>query len=247
LRRGEQVPILKEGMTENLLTTCQSCGAGGAHHYHHFEFGAGNVSPHEHELVLCVRCARADRKRQQNETAPSEGFTRQELIAVLDNFFEASGVFDICRRCHEQGTGCCPTTCRVMGAHGCDPNNKYGKTVFCAAFVCGALLNAISECDAEIGRTLKRVKSEFGPAEFRLYEMITRVPSKAREPVLPLVLPKYYPPPVGLEDGGKIKDGLAALADEILGVRRRWHQEDKDFSVTLPDDTCQGNPAPSKY
>ncbi len=147
--------------------------------------------------------------------------TRRELIAELDRFFAASGVFDICRRCHEQGTGCCPPTCRVMGASGCDPNNQRGKTVFCATFVCGALLNAIAECDAEAGRTLRRAKNELGPAEFRVYEMITRVPALAREPVRPLTLPKRYPRLAGL-DGEAIRENLSALAAEVLEIRRRW-------------------------
>jgi hypothetical protein len=152
--------------------------------------------------------------------------TRQELIAELDRFFAASGVFDICRRCHEQGTGCCPPTCRVMGARGCEPASKYGKPVFCAAFVCGALLNAITECDAETGRELKRIKSELGPAEFRVYEMITRVPAKTREPVRPLALPKTYPSPARL-NGDKVKAGLSELADEVLEIRRRWREQEK--------------------
>ncbi|HZF39233.1 MAG TPA: hypothetical protein VE715_10440, partial [Blastocatellia bacterium] len=159
-------------------------------------------------------------------------------IAALDRFFASSGAFDVCRRCHEQGTGCCPTTCRVMGAHGCDPNNKHGKTVFCAAFVCGALINAISECDAEAGRALKWVKAELGAAEFHIYEMITRVAAQAREPVRPLALPRRYPHPIApsgpsaLENGAKIKEKLDALAGEVLEIRRRWRelerQEDND-------------------
>jgi hypothetical protein len=242
--------MLKERITEKFSAACQSCGAGSAHRYQFFEFGDGSESHDEHELVLCVSCARAERKRRQNEPTLADGLARQELITELESFFEASGVFDICRRCHEQGTGCCPTTCRVRGAHGCDTNNQYGKTVFCAAYVCGALLNAISECDAEIGRALKFIKREFGPVEFRIYEMIARVPANAREPVRPLALPKSYPRPVGLLvglDGGKIKASLSALVDEILEMRRQWHKLDKDFSVTSPDDTCQGNPAPGKH
>jgi hypothetical protein len=111
-----------------------------------------------------------------------------------------------------------------MGERGCDPNNKLGKTVFCAAFVCGALLNAISECDAEIGRTIKWVKNELGPAEYHIYQMITRVPSQARESLPPLALPKRYPRPGGLEDGGKIREKLSELSDEVLEIRRRWSE-----------------------
>jgi len=210
-------------MTSERATTltCEECDAANAHRYQLPIF----ESRDEREFVLCVRCARRERKRLRNQSDTSDGLTRQELIAELDRFFAASGVFDICRRCHEQGTGCCPPTCRVMSARGCDPANKYGKPVFCAAFVCGALLNAITECDADTGRELKRIKSELGPAEFRIYEMVTRVPAKAREPVRPLALPKSYPRPANL-DGDKIRAGLSELADEVLEIRRQWREQE---------------------
>jgi len=201
---------------------CGVCGAGEARRYQLVNFGKPNEPGEEREFMLCVHCARAERKRLKAWPDPDDGLTRQELIAALDRFFASSGAFDICRRCHEQGTGCCPATCRVMGAQGCDPNDKYGKTVFCAAFVCGALLNAISECDAEAGRALKWAKTELGAAEFRIYEMITRVPAQAQESVRPLALPRCYPQPAELENGVKIKEKLRALAPEVLEIRRRW-------------------------
>lgn len=160
------------------------------------------------------------------QLASPKGLSRQELIAELDRFFAASGVFAICAQCHQQGTGCCPPTCRVIGAAGCDPNNKYGKTVFCTTFVCSALLNAISECDPELGRTLKWIKRELGVAEFHIYEMITRVPAEAREPVRPLALPQRYPQLVDL-NGEAIKEKLAALTNEVLEIRRLWSKEEK--------------------
>jgi hypothetical protein len=209
-----------------IATKCDGCGAGGARRYQLLKFGMFGEPGDERESMLCARCARDERKRLKDEPYPEDGLTREELIASLDRFFASSGVFDICRRCHEQGTGCCPPTCRVMGAKGCDPNNKYGKTVFCATFVCGALLNAISECDAEAGRVLRWAKKELGVAEFRIYEMITRVPAEAREPVRPLTLPRRYPRPeglpTGLEEGDKINEKLSALATEVLEIRRRW-------------------------
>jgi hypothetical protein len=181
----------------------------------------------EREFQLCAWCARAERNRlnaRPNNGGPDSELTRGEMIAALDRFFASSGVIDICRRCHEQGTGCCPTSCRMMGASGCDPNNEYGKTVFCASFVCGALLNAISECDAEAARALKWVKTEIGKAEFHIFEIITRVPSPSREPVRPLALPRLYPQPTALENGYKIKDKLEALAHEVLEIRRQWRE-----------------------
>jgi hypothetical protein len=203
---------------------CAGCGVGGARRYQLVRFGVFGEPGDEGEFILCVRCARAERKRLKARPDPNDGLTRQELIAALDRFFESSAAFDICRRCHEQGTGCCPPTCRVMGARGCDANSRYGKTVYCAAFVCGALLNAISECDAEAGRALKWVKTELGAAEFHIYEMIARVPPPSREPVRPLALPRRYPQPADLENGAKIKEKLGALAPEVLEIRRRWRE-----------------------
>ncbi|MEO6726941.1 MAG: hypothetical protein ABIU20_07230 [Blastocatellia bacterium] len=209
------------------------CGAGQARRYQIITLTRPGELSNESEVMLCARCARAERRRlselspsPDKTDGPSE-ITRAELIAELDQFFAASGVFDICGRCHQQGTGCCPPTCRVMGTAGCDPNNKRGKTVFCAAFVCSALLNAISECNPEAGRTLRWVKRELGLAEFHIYEMITRVPAEARETVRPLTLPKRYPRPEGLRNAGEIRQKLAALTDEVLALRRQWHELEK--------------------
>ncbi|MGH9801023.1 MAG: hypothetical protein ACRD82_11715, partial [Blastocatellia bacterium] len=199
------------GGTEKLL--CERCGDQSARRYQLFDFDSLDSANNERECLLCVSCARLERKQLQAQPVPADGLTRKELIAALDRFFAASGVFEICARCHQQGTGCCPPTCRVMGAAGCDPNNKFGKTVFCTTFVCSALLNAISESYAETGRTLKWVKRELGEAEFHIYEMITRVPAESREPVRPLILPRRYPEPTGL-NGEAIKEKLAALTEE---------------------------------
>jgi hypothetical protein len=212
--------------TATTSLVCQACGATNAHRYELISFGQPGELSDVHEFTLCVICARAERMQRLAEP-PGIGLTRQELIAMLNRFFATSGAADICRRCHEQGTGCCPPTCRVMGAHGCDPNNKRGKTVFCAAFVCSALLNAVTECDAEMGRTLKWVKRELGQAEYHVYEMITRVPAAAREPVRPLALPQHYAKPVSLIDGGRIKTRLAELVGEVLELRRRWHESEQ--------------------
>lgn len=215
-----------QNILPNSLLTCARCGAPSAQRYQQTSFGQPGEISEERQVLLCVRCAREERKRLQIEPERVEGLTREELIAELDRFFADSGVFDICGRCHQQGTGCCPPTCRVMGAAGCDPNNKFGKTVFCATFVCSALLNAISECEPEIGRTLRWIKRELGEPEFHIYEMITRVPAKAREQVRPLALPQRYPKPMGL-DGEVIKEKLAALTEEVLEIRRLWSEEEK--------------------
>ncbi len=205
---------------------CERCGIQYARRYQLFGFDTSEFADNGQEFLLCAGCARQKRKQIQTQMASPAGLTRSELIAELDRFFAASGVFNICGRCHQQGTGCCPPTCRVMGTAGCDPNNKFGKTVFCATFVCSALLNAISECDPEIGRTLRRIKQELGAPEFHIYEMITRVPAEAREPVRPLVLPKRYPEPAGL-NGEAIKEKLDALTEEVLEIRRLWSEEEK--------------------
>ena len=149
-------------------------------------------------------------------TPTSAGLSRAELIAQLDQFFAASGVFDICRRCHAQGTGCCPPTCRIIKNNGC----QNGKTLYCATFLCSALLNAISECDAELGRLLKWLKSEVGVTEWHVYEMFTRVPAAHREPGQPLALPERYPFLPEL-DRAALQKRLTTLADEVLALRRR--------------------------
>ena len=200
------------------IDPCEKCGAGRAHRYQRVWFDAAGEA-NEAFTNLCVRCARETRRAlRENE---GEGLTRRELIETLDRFFAASGVFEICARCHQQGTGCCPPTCRVMGAAGCDPDNRRGKTVFCAAFLCSALLNAISECDPDLGRKLRWIKRDLGAAEFPVYEMITRVPAAHRDPLRPLALPARYPA-LGDLHAEALRDPLLRLADEILEIRRQW-------------------------
>lgn len=209
---------------------CERCGKVKAKRYQFVSFirlenALGDIAD-ERQYMLCHTCARFERKQINSQPQLLNGFSRQELITELDNFFTASGASDICRRCHQQDTGCCPSTCRIITENGCSPNSKYGKSLFCGAFVCGALLNAISECDAETGRVLRWIKRELGPAEFRIYEMITRVPSPMREPVRPLALPKRYPHPEGLSNGEKIRKKLASLAEEVLEIRRLWREQE---------------------
>lgn len=69
---------------------------------------------------------------------------------------------------------------------------------------------------------MKWIKQQLGPAEFRVYEMMTRVPAADREPARPLALPTHYPGPLGLGNGSAIREKLDALAEEVLEVRRRW-------------------------
>ena len=215
-------------------THCENCGSSAAHGYQTVRPAAYPAPATTTEQRLCPACARRTRRQlitisrrpeADSQTSasgsPSWG-DRQELIARLDQFFAEAGLFEICARCHEQGTGCCPPTCRVMGSHGCDPHNRYGKTVFCAAFICSALLNAISEVDPECGRILRWVKEQLGPAEFHLYEMITRVPAAHREPERPLLLPTAYPLPPLTGHAAKLREGLRPLIGEILAVRRLW-------------------------
>ena len=196
-------------------TQCQQCDAANARPFHQWMFSATREPAVVTEQQLCTTCARAMRQQLRQTPFIQNGLTRDELIAQLDRFFAASGVFDICRRCHEQGTGCCPPTCRIIQANGC----ASGKTLYCATFLCSALLNAISECDAELGRLLKWLKSEVGVTEWRVYEMFTRVPAIHREPERPLALPERYPnlPEIG---GAALQAKLAALADEVLAIRR---------------------------
>ncbi len=205
---------------------CENCGVVQARPYQLLRVQQPGVPSEETIGWRCVACARTERRGANHQEVVAAGLTRTELIARLDRFFAASGVFDICRRCHEQGTGCCPPTCRILNSHGCDPANKHGKTLFCTTFICSALLNAISECEPEIGRILKWLKREVGVAEWRVYQMYTRVPATEREPERPLMLPQTYPDP-GELDGARLKAQLSMLADEVLDVRRRWHEQEQ--------------------
>lgn len=208
------------------MQTCEQCGAQPAHSYQRWQFSAPGLPRAESVTALCVACARAARRVQEPLTPEAAGLTRDELIAKLDAFFAASGVFEICRRCHEQGTGCCPPSCRIIGPQGC----ASGKTLFCATFLCAALLNAISEADPATGRLLKWFKTEIGVTEWRVFQMFTRVPATDRDPERPLTLPQRYPDPATL-DGDRLRPALAALADEVLEIRRRWQRQEVEESL----------------
>ena len=214
-------------MEQNKL--CQTCDANTARLYELYFFTAVGEPIEPEQRWLCVKCARQERQAIQaaratqlrNPNYPTGNqLTRDELIAEMDRFWVDSGAGEICRRCHEQGTGCCPPMCRHLSAEGC-----LKKNVFCTSFVCSALLNAIAECDPDTGRLLKWVKANPGATEFRIYEMVTRVPAINRERARPLVVPDCYPVPMDLA-GEQIKDNLLALTEEVLEVRRRWHREE---------------------
>ena len=206
------------------MTQCEQCGAANPRAFHQWTFAAPREPATVSEQQLCTACARSLRQQVRQTPSIQTGLTRAELIAQLDRFFAASGVFDICRRCHAQGTGCCPPTCRVLQAHGQAHGQsngcQSGKTLYCATFLCSALLNAISECDAELGRLLKWLKQEVGVTEWRVYEMFTRIPAAHRELGQPLALPERYPFLPEL-DGAALQKHLIALADEVLALRRQ--------------------------
>lgn len=207
---------------------CELCGVARAQRYQLFNFGALREPAEIAQRWLCAPCARTERRNLQAQPPAVGGLTRDELIGALDRFFAASGMFEICRRCHQQNTGCCPPSCRLIGPQGC----QGGKPLYCATFLCSALLNAISECEPELGRLLKWLKSEVGVAEWRVYEMFTRVPAAAREPERPLALPLKYPDP-GELDGAALRARLLVLADEVLEVRRRWHAQEHSERAAL--------------
>src|ERR1041385_7744183 len=109
-------------------STCSVCGTQGARCFQIFSLGAIGEPGEERRVWLCMRCARAERRnstgsvsdrlKQKDLDQPLAGLTRAELIAELDRFFAESGVLEICRRCHQQGTGCCPQACRALTATG---------------------------------------------------------------------------------------------------------------------------------
>ena len=203
-------------MEESHVQSCQDCGTARTRRFQALTVTAVGEPSEEQCWWLCARCARLRRRQsKQGREGRRDGLTRAALIGALDRFFAESGALEICRRCHAQGTGCCPQSCRALGPAGCRVKN-----VFCSAFICSALLNAIRECDPEAARVLKWATRHLGPAEYRLYEMMTRVPAEARASVRPLALPDRYPGPLAL-DGSRTKGGLAGLASEVLEIRRR--------------------------
>jgi len=216
-------------MKEYPYVACRECKAKSVRLYELYALTTVGEPVEPQRIWLCVQCARRERRalREARRTLPinandrgDSSLSRDDLIAELDRFWAESGAGEICRRCHEQGTGCCPPMCRHLGKLGC-----LKKNVFCTSFVCSALLNAIAECDAQKGRLLKWIKSNPGAAEFRVYEMVTRVPALDREEVRPLAVPERYPGPLDLS-GRAMKTQLLVLADEVLEIRRRWHQEE---------------------
>lgn len=213
-------------MSDRRNRTCEFCGTSNARLYEQYFPVAVGEPVEPEQRWLCVKCARRERQSIAAARAaqlrnpnypPHNQLTRDELIARLDRFWADSGAGEICRRCHAQGTGCCPPMCRYLGASGCRKKN-----VFCTSFVCSALLNALAECDPDTGRVLKWIKQNPGATEFRIYEMVTRVPTIDREPGRPLALPDRYPGPLNLASSS-VKDKLLALAAEVLEVRRHWH------------------------
>ena len=217
---------------------CQQCERPAARRFQDYAFiplatpGRFDLEVVE-ERWLCPRCARMARRALPSPGASSPGMSgpllsRNELIGRLDTFFAESGAHEICARCHQQGTGCCPSSCRVMGSAGCDPTHPTGKTVFCATFLCSALLNAISELDPALGRSLQQSKKVLGNPEFHLYQLITRVPRAERETEIPLRLPERYPLPEGLDRGPDLRPSLLALAEEVLAIRRLWQKEERE-------------------
>ena len=195
---------------------CQSCTSPNARQYELYSLLRIGEQVEPTTLLLCVKCARAGRSDKTFESHDAaENFSRTDLIEELDRFWEKSGAGEICRQCHEQGTGCCPPMCRNLSSDGCRQKN-----VFCTGFTCSALLNAISECDAETGRTLKWVRKNAAPTEFRLYECVTRVPPIYREDKRPFTLQNQFPK-IELE-GKAIKQQLQELTGEVLEIRRLW-------------------------
>lgn len=222
------------------MASCEQCGAEGGVTFEACEFNPRTRERLDQTFVLCVACARRKRRSEWSAVSQADGLTRAELIERLDRFFLTSGIFDICGRCHAQGTGCCPPTCRVLGKQGCDQNNKYGKTIFCGTFICGALLTAIAECSPEIARSLQWLKREVGPVEFRVYEMISRTPSRGRATERILALPQSYPRLSELDDGAGLKQNLLRLADEVLAIRRQWKKEENEDSFAPGVDSSPG-------
>ncbi|MBX3279530.1 MAG: hypothetical protein KF868_16120 [Acidobacteria bacterium] len=198
---------------------CADCGGEPAHLYEERAFDGTGEPARVLRSKLCAACARARRRdhQQTGEDLHQPGATREELMFQLEEFFSLSGALEICARCHAQGTGCCPAPCRSLSVDGC-----LRKTLWCSAFVCSALINAVSELDPEAGRELRWLRREVAPAEYRVFEFVSRAPADMREDIRPLRLPPRYPQPLHIVNGARFRPGLSALAEEVLEVRRAW-------------------------
>jgi hypothetical protein len=210
------------GIENEIGLICADCGGESARLYEERTFGGTGEPARVLRLPLCVGCARARRRDQGEQTGAGlhqPGVTREELMFQLEEFFSLSGALEICARCHAQGTGCCPAPCRSLSVNGCRR-----KTLWCSAFVCSALINAVSELDPEAGRELRWLRREAAPAEYRVFEIVSRAPAERREDIRPLRLPPSYPQPRHIVNGARFRAGLTALAEEVLEVRRTWRR-----------------------
>ena len=140
---------------------------------------------------------------------------RMRFLSSLDEFFQQSGVLEICARCHEQGTGCCPSSCRRLTAEGCSQ-----KVVWCGTFLCSALLGALRECSPEGARMFTWLKKEIGAGEWRLFELVSRMPAAERNAEHHIALSTQYPALDVLNNAVAIRPKLVALTGEILELRK---------------------------
>jgi hypothetical protein len=208
---------------------CRICGIQPAHRGQTFELAEYPGECTVTEIPLCAgcraRCGVIQMRRELPVIVDSSGTHRPPYAARADraarSVLAAAGVFEICGACHRQGTGCCPPTCRVMGRNGCDPDNRYGKTIF-------ARPSSAAPCSTPSRRSTRRPayaaldRGQIGPTEYHIYEMITRVPAAARnrndQSACPLPIQFHH----SMVAGERIRASLISMSDEILEIRRNW-------------------------
>lgn len=204
---------------------CQDCGKPGARWYVFWLFPNPGEPATQIRKILCHDC----RKSLTDGENGRRNADRLRFIASLDEFFEQSGVLEICAQCHAQGSGCCPASCRRLTPEGCSQ-----KIVWCGTFLCSALLGALRECSPESARMFDRLKKEVGVGEWRLFELVSRLPAAEQDAERYIPLSTRYPAIDKLNNAVAIRPKLAALTDEILELRRAQHSSE---SQNIPSKT----------
>lgn len=196
---------------------CQDCGNPGARRYVFWLFQSASEPANQIRKALCHDCRKSLTARE-NESRNAD---RLRFLASLDEFFAQSGVLEICAQCHAQGTGCCPSSCRRKTAEGCTQ-----KIVWCGTFLCSALLGALKECSPETAKMFSWLKKEVGPGEWRLFELVSRVPAVEHDAERHIPLSTRYPAVDELNNAVAVRQKLRALTGEILELRRAQHSSE---------------------
>ena len=190
---------------------CQDCGKSGGRPFVFWMFQSPGELSEQTRRTLCQGC----RKSLTSPKDSSRKSERHRFLAALDVFFRESGVLEICARCHAQGTGCCPSSCRRLTSSGCRE-----KILWCGTFLCSAMLGALRECSPEVAGTFAWLKKEIGTSEWRLFELVSRMSASGHDVDRHIGGSTRFPTLPILANGSAFRLKLRAMGDEILEIRR---------------------------